>query len=244
MTISTEIDNNYNKFYADWTDQCPKNWSALGKQKCFLESYRRLCCLGALKRDIVVPHISTGSAAFMLEAHNDALTSHVMANIGAWRVALQALRSCIENSLCCLYYKDHPVELELWTQKKFRITFSDLHKYFASHPGLRGISNSANGLDQIHEEYATLSLAVHGSNINFRMTDSISEVLLWDSTPFRTGKWATRERKVLEGVALLIGYLFRAQLEGARQPQVRALMAYVVGPSKRGPLKSTAKIHI
>jgi len=76
------------------------------------------------------------------------------------------------------------------------------------------------------------------------MTDFISEVLLWDATVIRAHKWATRERRVLEGLALLFAYLFKPKLEGARLPQVRALMAYVITPGKRGTLKSKAKIHI
>jgi len=244
MSLQGEIDKNYERFYESWTAQAPRNWATLAKEKFFRESYRRLCCLGALKRDVVVRMASSDSAAFMLEAHNDALTSHVMANLGAWRVSLQALRSCIENTLCCLFYKDHPIELRLWALGKYRTTFSDMHEYFVGHPDLTDIGPTNCGLDQIAQEYKTLSFAVHGSAANFRMTDNIAEVLLWDSSTIRASKWATREHKVLEGLSLLICYLHRSELQGSRLPHVRELLGFVLTASKRNALKKLAKVGV
>ena len=62
---------------------------------------------------VLEPRMTADSLAFFLEAQNDALVSHVFGNLGSWRSALKALRSCIENVAFCLYYKDHPVELHL-----------------------------------------------------------------------------------------------------------------------------------
>src|SRR6267142_2627403 len=97
--LEKELAANFNGFRADWTAQATENWKALESLKIYEESYRRIACLHALKNEIVLPNFSEGSAAFFLEAHNDALVSHVNAFSGAWRSALQALRSCIENSL-------------------------------------------------------------------------------------------------------------------------------------------------
>src|SRR4051812_49353560 len=108
--LRDEIDANRASFFNNWTREAKKNWTALAKDKAFTESYRRLTSLQALKTLVVESQYSQQSAQFFCEAHNDALVSHVSASIGAWRSSLQALRSCIENSLCATYYRDHPIE--------------------------------------------------------------------------------------------------------------------------------------
>jgi hypothetical protein len=131
--LQNEIDANSATFFKDWTTQAEKNWKALGKNAIYKSSYRRLCAFQALKTHLIAPNYKAGSAAFFFEAHNDVLVSHVAASIGAWRSALQALRSCEENTLAAIYYNDHPIELELWQAGKFLIGFSDLLKYAERH---------------------------------------------------------------------------------------------------------------
>ena len=243
-SLDKEIDANHERFFADWTAEASKNWASLKTHRAFKESYRRLSCLGALKRDLVVPNISQESAAFFHEAHNDALTSHVLAGAGAWRASLQSMRSCIENALCCLFYAEHPVELRQWATGDFRIGFSALLKYFERHPDLADVPPNQSGLSQLEEEYATLSMAVHGSAVNFRMTDAAAEVLLWKDDPARAGKWGARERKVLEGISLLLAYRFRSHLQGTSLPHVRNMLAYNISKAQQKSLKSLARVNI
>ena len=122
----------------------------------------------AIKTDLIVPCYAAGSAAFFFEAHNDALVSHVSASTGAWRSALQALRSCIENTLAAVYYNDHPIELELWQSSRFMLGFSELLGYMEKHPRLSPLGVQLSGLAAMKTEYATLSKAVHASAANFR----------------------------------------------------------------------------
>jgi hypothetical protein len=244
MTLVTEIKQNFETFFADWTKQAPVNWKALQGNKVFEESYRRLCCVIAVRMELLEPKVSKSAYAFALEANNDALTSHVLASIGAWRPSLQALRSYIENMLCCLFYMDHPVELALWSQGKNRPTFSDLHSYFVAHPSLSGIGLAVSGLEQMKKEYSDLSKAVHGSAASFRMTDGAGKILLWDATIPRASQWSTRERKTIESVTLLITYLFSQELQGARLPKVRELLSFAISKNLAQELKKRAKITI
>src|ERR1700722_12137427 len=164
--LQDEIDANHAAFFRDWTGQAAKNWVALSKNDVFRDSYRRLTALQAIKTHLVVaPRYTAASAAFFSEAHNDGLVSHVGASTGAWRSALQALRSCIENVLCAVYYRDHPVELELWGRGKFVIGFTELMRYAERHPQLSSIGGQISGLDTLRSEYETLSKAVHGSAV-------------------------------------------------------------------------------
>ena len=244
MSIKQEIKINHDKFFKDWTKQAPDNWKALSGNAIFEESYRRLCVVSAFRSYLIEPTTSKSVQAFSLEASNDAITCHVLASIGAWRSSLQSLRSYIENILCCLFYKDHPVELLLWERGRNRLSFVELHSYFVAHPYLIGIPLSASGLEQLKNEYSELSKAVHGSAQSFRMTDDAGKILLWDTSAVKAAAWSTRERKVHESVCLLVAYLFKEQLQGTRLPQVRDLLELVISKTKAANLKKYGSIKI
>jgi hypothetical protein len=242
--LENEIDTNHATFFKDWTAQATKNWKALGKNEIYKSSYRRLCAFQALKIHLVVPHYSVGSAAFFFEAHNDTLVSHVSASVGAWRSALQALRSCEENVLNAIYYNDHPIELELWETGRFVIGFSDLLRYAERHPRLSPLGLQSTGLATLHSEYATLSKAVHASAANFRMTDNISNVLLWNADPVKLSMWATRERKVIEAVSLLMVCLHSSLLQGTALTPLRNVLHFSVSSTNRKRLKQSVRVTI
>jgi hypothetical protein len=243
-SLQVELDANFDNFHSDWTSQAVQNWNTLRPLNVFRQSYRRIALLNALKTDIVVPLFSGGSAAFFFEAHNDALVSHVNASFGAWRSSLKAMRSCVENTVNAIYYKDHPVELEQWRQGKFRLGFSRLLNYLENHPALSSHDKTKTGIQYLEDEYATLSRAVHASAVNFRMTDSVSDVLLWNTDKARAGQWAAREIKVMEGISLLFAFLFTDQLVGTQHAGLRTMLGFTVSASKRVVLKKELKITI
>jgi hypothetical protein len=242
--LQDEIDANHEAFFKSWTAQAKRNWKVLESDDRFRISYQRVTALQAIKAHLVVPHYSVPSAAFFIEAHNDALVSHVSASIGSWRLALQALRSSIEHTLCAVYYRDHPIELKLWTMGKFIIGFSDLIKYAEKHPSLASISNQLSGLDTLRSEYATLSKAVHGSAVNFRMTDPASTVLLWSIDPIKAAMWAAREKKTIEAICLIMISLHKELLQGTALTPLRNVLHFSIGAAKRAKLKAKLRVHI
>ncbi|MCK6452589.1 MAG: hypothetical protein L6R19_17340 [Alphaproteobacteria bacterium] len=242
--LQDEIDANHLAFFKSWTKEARRNWKALEKNPVYRASYRRVTALQAIKTHLVVPHYSAESAAFFFEAHNDALVSHVGASVGAWRSALQALRSSIEHALCAAYYRDHPVELELWTSGKFLIGFAELIKYAEKHPQLAKVGTQLAGLDILKSEYATLSKAVHGSAANFRMTDPISNVLLWNADPIKAAMWSSREGRTIEGISLLMVGLHSQLLQGAALSPLRSVLYFSIGASKRAKLKQALHVNI
>lgn len=221
-----------------------KNWNAFQDDKAFLDSYSRLSALSALKNDVIIPNINGDAASFIIEAHNDALISHVLAGTGAWRASLKSLRSVIENTLACVYYADHPIEYRLWLAGVFRTSASGLFDYFSTHPDLADSTTQQTGLDQLRTEYGTLSRAVHGSSANFRMTDAASEVLLWSDDKKRLGKWSTREGKTIGALSCLLCFLFRKHLIGTQRANVRNMLKYALSASQQKNLKTIAKIAI
>ncbi|MBI2805144.1 MAG: hypothetical protein HYX68_09205 [Planctomycetes bacterium] len=240
-----EIDQNWQVFHQQWTSQIASNWAQLkGSSSIFVDSYRRLSSLNALRVYVVEKKLDKDSAAFFLEAHNDALVSHVSASFGAWRGSLQSLRSCVENTLCALYYKDHPIELEQWKTGAHRIGFSDLMAYMERHPALSGVDKTLTGLEMLAQEYSLLSRAVHGSAATFRMTDQINRILLWSTDPARAGMWQTRERHVVNGICLLLIAMFRNEFVGMKLQNVRDTLYYAISATARSKLKTALKISI
>ena len=238
-----EVEKNRQSFFADWTPSIQANWTTLKETPQFQGSYRRISCLNAL-RNFVDKKLDKASGAFFLEAHNDALVSHVNASFGAWRTSLQSLRSCIENSLAALYYKDHPVELELWNRGELRVGFSELETYFSKHPVFRDINKNVTGLEILSKEYSTLSRAVHGSAKSFRMTDKANDILLWHADAAQAGMWSTREGLVLQGICLFVIAFFRDEFTGMRNSGLRDVLFYVLSEEKTKLLKSELNITI
>jgi hypothetical protein len=234
-----EVDENFATFSAGWPAEREASVTVLGSQvDKYKSSYRRLVSLQAWRSSLLEQSLSPESLAFFLEAQNDGLVSHVLARSGSWRAALKALRSLIENTCFCLYYMDHPVELELWLSGAHRIGFRALSDYFEHHPRIGGVSPADSGIDVLRNEYSTLSKAVHASASGFRMTSGMSTTQLWSADPARLGAWLTREGQVLLGVNLLLMAVFRERIAGTALPQLRYAISLAVGASRYTRLKT------
>lgn len=241
--LSDEIDANAAAFASQWPKKIADNLKQLQPDGKLTESYRRIAAIQALKSGIIEPKYSGPAVSFYAEAQNDLLTSHVLASFGAWRSALQALRSSIENVLNAFYYNDHPVEVRLWQSTDFKMSVAGLFSYFGAHPDIVQVGLPTAGVEQLKSEYSTLSKAVHASAPSFRMTDPAAKLLLWSSDKVKLGMWATREQKVVEGICLLTAILNQPRLSGAALPQVRAVLEFAVTSAKRKKLKEL-HVHI
>lgn len=238
-----ETEANFKAFDADWRKNMGQVATDLAKDSAlYLASYRRLTSLQAW-RVFLETRISEGSLAFFLEAQNDALTSHVFGNLGSWRAALKALRSCIDNLLFCTYYKDHPVELELWHSGRHKPTFSELFTYLDNHPARIDVVN-VDAMPALRTEYATLSQAVHASAKSFRMTKDIKETLLWSAAVEQRGKWQTREKLVIVNLNLLLLALFRTMLTGGAAASLRESVGLALPASLLAEVKTHMNVVI
>ena len=186
------------------------------KHNLLYSSYEGLTTLQAWRATVLEKTIGNDAISFFLEAQNDALLSHTQASLGSWRLALNALRSLIENILAMVYYMDHPIEMELWSLGRNKIGFTDLIKYLSEHPRIRDKNDSVNGIDTIKTEYAKLSRAVHASSTNFRMTNEGRVPLLCTADKSALNKWRTRERLTLTGLNLALLCIFSNHLTGAK----------------------------
>lgn len=244
--FNAEVRSNFDSFTKSWKKSLPDVIASLDSYESdFLKSYARITSLNAWRNNILEAKISESSLGFYAEALNDALISHVFARFGTWRSALKALRSCIENTCYCLYYKDHPIELRLWESGKHRPGFSETLNYLASHPDISSLGDTAvTGIATLKEEYSTLSRAVHGSAKSFRMSSDAGDIALWKGDPPSLGQWKTRESQTLSALNLLMMSMFRNELLGTQQPGLRQSLAEVVSPSIRLKVKKQLGITL
>ena len=228
-----ETEANFKAFDADWRNDMATVAAGVAKNRApFLQSYRRIISLQAW-RAFLETRISEASLCFFLEAQNDALISHVFANLGSWRSALKALRSCIDNMMFCLYYKDHPVKFRLWEKGEHTPRISDFITYLEHHPQRVKVP-IVDPMPHIRAEYATLSKAVHASARSFRMTKDIKTTLLWSHAQASLGQWQTRESAVLINLNLLLLAHFREDLVGAAMTSLREAVSLAI-PAKLYP---------
>ena len=244
--LKTEVEANFQKFSLSYQQSAQATSLALQAHQdtYYAESYQRIVTLQAWRAELLERTISKDSLLFFLEAQNDALTSHVHARSGAWRSALQSLRSCIENTLFSLYYKDHPAELRLWLEGKHRLAYSEMADYFEKHPSLLKIKREMAGRDLLDEQYSTLSRAVHASAASFRMSVEGVGPQLWSAEVARLGKWSSNEGAVLVGINRLLMALFREELQKTRLPNLRKAISLIFPLKHHGKIKSALGVSL
>lgn len=244
VTIDSEIESNFNRFLLDLSSTFESNRSAIlaNHKQVFLESYARIASLNAWRSHIFESKVDRKSSIFFLEAQNDALISHINAQSGLWRSALQSLRSCLENTLLSLYYKDHLVELDLWERNKFRISFTELREYFNKHPNFHAASD-ITGLSLLKNEYQMLSQAVHGSSPEVRMTDG-DEIVISSIDIAKLGQWNQREKKVIQAINCILVAEFHEHLRGASNRFLRKSISLCLRERQKIGLNESYRINI
>jgi hypothetical protein len=210
--------------------------SAVSSLNCWLEYYVR------------TNRFAEEVSDFFAEAVNDAILAYSFARVGTWRPALQSLRSTLENTLHFLYYKDHPVELQLWQQQRHRLGFTELISYFKGHPLLAGFNHqSETGIVQLEDAYASLSKAVHGSVSYFRM---VSKAPLQElpsihvADPVELLRFRSTLRDMVEAMNQLLVAIFRESLRGAALPALRHGIAATVSASRRAAIKKSFSVSL
>lgn len=244
--MSQEISENHKLFEIQQKKLLDDSFEKLSEHEdVFLESYTRLTTLQGWKEYVLVGGFSEHSMSFYIEAQNDALASHLLARQGMWRSSLQSLRSCLENILVALYYSEHPVELRLWSEGKYKTGFSQLMSYFESHPDFINVDEiEITGLTILKHEYGELSKAVHGSSKSFMMSKSGHVPSLWIPEEKELGQWATRQKHTLEGLNLLLITFNREKIKGTAHTFLRESLGNVISKARAKKIKSAFGVYV
>lgn len=244
VKVSAEINENYLAFSTKVSNSIAGNISHFKGDRKLVESYARIAAINALKVDIVEPHFPSGAAHFFFEAHNDSLISHVNASYGSWRSALQALRSCMENTMATIFYLDHPVEYVKWSAGNFKISPREMREYISEHPKLNRLADELKLKAALDKEYGTLSNAVHGSNSMFRMTTADGKTNIASPSLADLGKWSARERSTVDICMTSLVGVVSEHLDGAKMPNLRAALGIAIQSNSRAALKKHLDISI
>lgn len=241
-----EVKQNFDRFTERWKNELSTIQASLDtSEQEFLDSYKRLTSINSWRELLIKNEVSEGSYRFFCEAQNDGVSSHVFARLGSWRAALKCLRSCVENVVFCEYYKDHPIELRLWTKGRHRLGFSEAISYFQKHPDIEGMPDELTGLDRMQKEYSILSSAVHGSANNLRMTVPDGNTNLWSSESAKLGRWRTRETQTIIAVNLLLLTVHSRSLQGASLPGLRKSIAVTItSASLRNKIRTKLSVNL
>lgn len=219
MTLLDEIGINCGKFHKKIHRDMSVAFAKNAADHIFIASYTKIVGFEALDYGIR-EESSKESYRFFLEAYNDLLCSHFQATLGSFRMSLISLRNFIENILSFLYYNDHPVELQLWSQGLHRMKISSYFEYFSlSLKAKKTVSYDVLGI--LKKEYETLSRAVHASATSFRMASTESFPNIIGSSTVQTSKWDTRLRPTYTACMILVLIHFHSVFSSSRLPLQR-----------------------
>lgn len=244
-SLQDEIVSNFDIFSAQWPVELTTAHKTLSSQATtFAQSYTRISSIQAWRTSVIFEKLSEEAEAFFFEAQNDFLVSHCLANCGSFRQGLKAIRGAIENIFFSLYYMDHPVELVKWTEGRHKLGFTEMCTYLEGHPLIYSQQLALAAIATIKDEYSTLSKAVHGSAKVFRMTKNLTEINLWRDDAAHVGKWATRERLVILNINVILIHIFRGDLLGASNRNLRETIGLVVPKALRDKIKTSLSINL
>lgn len=241
--MTAELDASFALFEARWKSEWANTEAALKARPVFNSAFRRLVAMQAWRSEILADRLCLGSLQFALEGQNDLLVAYLMARSGQWRSALQSQRAAIENYLNALFFKDHPIELELWAAGKYTTQFTDMYSYFLKHPKNIGREPKFFGMDIIKAEYATLSKAVHGSAQAFRMSSEHGPSFFSDDVAL-LAKWDHRNRQVIRGLCLLLLSIFQNDMVATRKRNLRQSLALALRAGDKNWIKSEFAVTI
>ncbi len=243
-----DISASFTRFRGNWLQDFGTVTAGLYADKAsrdkLADSYRRMVSIHSWRVTVLAERCPGDVGGFFKEAQNDFLMSHVFASAGAVRPALQTLRSGLEDIATGLYYAEHPVEFERWNRGKHRLTVSELFSYFRTHPRLEDRPASVCPLGNLESEYSSLSRAVHGSAVNFRMTGDSDGNIVWKGDKVALSKWNTRHTQVLRGCNLLLLNLFSEELEGTKRRDLRRLIGQCLTATQANAVRQTLSINL
>lgn len=242
MSTLNEIEARCGHYHTELKKALSSSYGAAAQNKITEESYKRIIAYSALSFGIL-PNCTPESQTFYKEAHNDMITGHILALLGSYRSALISLRNALENVLHFLYYKDHSIELKLWLIGKHRLKITSLFDY--ENEKHLFIGKHIQPLTPVLlKEYTELSRAVHGSAINYQMTNSFEfpNAIGYDAP--RLSMWNTRARSLHNAMVQLLLYNFEPQFEGTKLSHQREVIAGSITEATATAVSSNTSINL
>lgn len=244
VTLEAEFRANHEKFKpAVLSETAAVQQSLLSNDATFLESYKLVCAFRGW-HEIVLQDVSEQVVGFFIEAHNDLLTSHVLAMSGMWRSSLISLRAFMESYLAFVFFRDHPIELRQWSEGDFRLEPKNLRQYCVKHPDVGAYPIALSTAMKLDGEYSKLSGSVHGTRTDFRMTAASSYPAISTADVMRLKKWIKLERNVVRTSLVLLLALNSKSLKGAAHPVFRRVIGACLSSAVKSSIRQQMSITV
>jgi len=141
------------------------------------------------------------------EIQSDLTTSIMSAVTGNYRLALMSIRSFIELSTLFVYYYNHPIEYQWWSNDNHIIKFSELHSnYFNKYNQLN--SNKIN--ETLLQEWKRMSKYIHAEFKHY-MQSSEDLPFLPMYQKGKLGQWINHFCKITKYVNRFFYIVFQRQ---------------------------------
>lgn len=134
--------------------------------------------------------------------------------------------------------------IDLWEAGRHRLAFHQIETYFSGHPALEGIPPAVHCVELLSTEYSTLSRAVHGSAVSFRMSASDTGTQLWSDDVARVGKYESRQKATLIALNQLLLCLFRDHLQGAVLANLRKAVSFAIPAARHRQIKTAIGVSL
>jgi|CXWL01.1.fsa_nt_gi hypothetical protein len=167
--VKTQIKNQFNI-------SLPKN-----RSDDFSLIHKRIFCLSDLVYQL--KEIDSTQMIFLDELRSDLVYLLTFTALDFKKPLALSMRSCIEDTIRHIYYKDHPIELQLLNETgETKISVKETFDYLNKHP----LFNKLKGFDLIycdlHNQYGSTSKLIHGSSlVEFQLSKTISELGMSDT---------------------------------------------------------------
>lgn len=115
---------------------------------------------------------------FLYELRSDSIQLLTFLSLGFKKATALAIRSCIEDVIRHIYYKDHPIELELLNETgNTQISVTNTFQYLNTHPVFKKYKKFIIIHNFLTNEYSNTSRFIHGSSVkHFQLSKTISQL--------------------------------------------------------------------
>ncbi len=142
--------------------------------------HKRIFCLSDLVYQL--NNLDSIRMEFLDELRSDLVHVLTFVSLGFKKPLALSIRSCIEDVIRHIYYKDHPIEFQLLNETgDTQISVTSTFDYFNDHPLFKKFKGFHMIYDHLSNQYSETSKLIHGSSIkHFQLSKSISQLGMSD----------------------------------------------------------------
>lgn len=199
------------------------------REKQFTFLHKRVFCLSNLGFQLIKQ--DSIRMEFLEELRSDLVHLLTCISLGLKKPSALSTRGCIESTIRHIYYKDHPIELQLLNQTgETKISVTETFNYLNEHPVFKKIDRFCKMYSFLKNEYSETSKLIHGSSFrHFQLSKSISQLKITDQE-FTS---QTKNLEKLLGILITVIIIFHKKTFNQIHHEHRDLIFSCVSPTQK-----------